>query len=90
MFNLGDRVKHLDTGNIGIVVGSGKRIVDRKCLTTVKVKIVSPNLSNKLTIKDLDSKWFLFPEDYRTLYPNPLSRHLVVKPIKRYDFSKSA
>ncbi len=90
MFNLGERVQHLDTGNIGIVVGYGKRIVDRQCLPTVKVKIISPDLSNKITIKDLDSKWLSTPEDYRFLYPNAVSRHLVIKPAKRYDLPRSA
>ena len=39
MFKIGDRVKQQDTGNIGIVVGYGHRIVNNKCLTTIRVKL---------------------------------------------------
>ena len=90
MFNLGERVKHLDTGNIGIVIGYGQRIVNNQCLETVKVRLLNSTTSQKITIKDLNCRWFPCPEDYRTLYPNPTSRHLLVKPIKRYDLAKSA
>lgn len=90
MFNLGDRVKHLDTGNIGIVVGYGKRIINNKCLATVKVKLLNSTSSKKRTINYLNSKWFPCPEDYRILHPNSLSKNLVVKPIKRCDLAKLA
>ena len=90
ILNLGDRVKHLDTGEIGIVVGYGKRIVNNKCLATVKVKLVNSTARKKATIKDLDSKWFPCPEDYRTLHPNPLAKDLIVKPVKRFDLVGSA
>ena len=91
MFNLGDRVKHLDTGNIGIVVGFGKRIVDRKCLEIAKVKLVQGTTLNKgTTVRDLYSKWLLCPEDYRVLVPNPLGKHLKLQPVKRYDLAQSA
>ena len=97
MFNLGDkpngmasqRVKHLDTGKIGIVIGFGKRVVDRKCLATVKVKLVDSTAKKKATIKDLDSKWFPCPEDYRISHSNPLAKHLSVKPAKRFALSRS-
>lgn len=89
MLNLGDRVKHLDTGEIGIVIGYGKRIVNRKCLATSKVKLINSETRKKATIKDIDSKWFLCPEDYRISYDNP-ARHLIIKPVKRFDLAKSA
>ena len=90
MFNLGDRVKHLDTGEIGIVIGYGKRIVNHKCLATLKVKLVDSTAKNKATIKDLDSKWFPCREDYKTPHSYPLAKHLIVKPAKRFTLSKSA
>ena len=90
MFNLGDRVKHIDTGNIGIVVGYGKRIVNNKCSTTVKVKLLNSTTSKKATIKDLDSKWFPCPKDYKTPHSNPLAKQLIVKPAKRFALSKLA
>ena len=90
MFNLGDRVKHLDTGKIGIVVGYGKRIEKNKCLATSKVKLVNSTVRKKATIKDLDSKWLPCPEDYRTSHSNPLAKQLIVKPAKRLSLSRSA
>ena len=85
MFNLGDRVKHLDTDEIGIVIGYGKRIVNNKCLATSRVKLVDSTTRKKATIKDLDDRWFPCPEDYRTSHFNPL-----VKPAKRFVLSRSA
>ena len=85
MFHLGDRVKHLDTDSIGIVIGFGKRIVNNKCLPTVKVKIISPESSKKNTIKDIQTQWLPCSEDYRVIYPNLNSRKLILAPIKRYD-----
>ena len=90
MLNLGDRVKHLDTGEIGIVIGYGKSIINNKCLATAKVKLVNSTVRKKTTVKDIDSKWFSCPEDYRISYPNPLARHLIVKPAKRFDLARSA
>lgn len=90
MFNLGDRVKHLDTGEIGIVIGFGKRIVDRKCLAIVKVKLVDSTAKKKAIIKDLDSKWFFCSKDYKTPHSNPLAKQLIVKPAKRFALSRSA
>lgn len=90
MYNLGDRVQHLNTGNTGIVIGYSKRIVDRQCLPTIKVRIISPCSQQKTTVKDLNSRWFFCPEDYRTINPNPLAKHLIIKPVKRYDLAKSA
>ena len=90
MFNLGDRVKHLNTSEIGIVVGYGKRIINNKCLATLKVKLVDSSNRKKATIKDLDSKWFPCSEDYRTSHFNPLAKHLIIKPAKRFTLSRSA
>ena len=90
MFNLGDRVKHLDTGEIGIVVGYGKRIVNNKCLAILKVELINSTARTKATIKDLDSKWFPCPKDYKTPHSNPLAKQLIVKPAKRFALSKSA
>ena len=90
MFNLGDRVKHIDTGNIGIVVGYGKRIVNNKCLAILKVKLVDSTARKKATIKDLDSKWFPCPENYKTSHSNTPTKHLIVKPAKRFTLSRSA
>ena len=90
MFNLGDRVKHSDTGEIGIVIGHGKRIVNNQCLATVKVKLVNSTARKKATIKDLDSQWFSCPLDYRTSHFNPLAKHLIIKPAKRFALYKSA
>lgn len=90
MFNLGDRVKHLDTSEIGIVIGFGKRIVDRKCLATIKVKLVNSTAKKKAIIKDLDSKWFFCPKDYKTLHSNSIAKQLIAKPAKRFTLSKLA
>ena len=81
MLNLGDRVKHQDTGNVGIVVGFGKRIVNHECLPTTKVKLISPE-SNKpiVTIKDLDINWLPCPEDFRVIYPDPLNKYRTFRP----------
>ena len=90
MLNLGDRVKHQVTGNIGIVVGLGKRIVNNKCLPTAKVKIVSPQSNRKTTVKDLNTKWRPCPQDLRTIYPNPLHKNVVLKPAAKQIFLKTA
>ena len=91
MFHFGDRVKHIETNEIGIVVGYGNRIVNNKCLETIKVKIISPLNRKKTSIKDLNSQWLLCPaEDYRILYPNPFLLDFSVKPVEQYEFAKSA
>ncbi|MEM8675935.1 MAG: hypothetical protein AAGF83_18990 [Cyanobacteria bacterium P01_G01_bin.67] len=82
MFNLGSRVKHKNTDDVGIVTGYGYRIVKNKCLKTLKVKIISPNQNRKKTLKDLDCQWLSCAEDYRLINPNPLARHLIAKPLK--------
>ncbi|MEM7591778.1 MAG: hypothetical protein AAF383_09725 [Cyanobacteria bacterium P01_A01_bin.83] len=87
MLNLGDkpdgiasqRVKHQETGNIGIVVGFGKRIINNKCLPTTKVKIVDSESERKTIVRDLDTKWMLFPQDFKAIYPEPLNKYRVHK-----------
>ena len=82
------RVKHLETNSI--VIGFGKRIVNNKCLPTVKVKIISSEPVKKTTFKDLQTQWLPCPEDHRVIYPNLESRKLILAPIKRYDRPKTA
>lgn len=89
MLNLGNRVKHLDTGEIGIVIGYGKRIINNKCSTTLKVRLIDRTARKKATIKDIDSKWFPYPEDYR-ISSHSLDRHLIIKPARRFDLARSA
>ena len=80
MLNLGDRVKHQNTGNIGIVVGFGKRIVNNKCLPTTKVKLIGSESQPKVTIKDLDINWLPWPEDFRVIHPDPLNKYRIFRP----------
>lgn len=89
MFNLGDRIKHIETGSIGIVIGFGKRIVKNKCLPTVKVKITSPQPSKKTTLKDLQTQWTPCSENHRAINPKLESRKLIA-PIARYNRPKIA
>ncbi|MEM8830037.1 MAG: hypothetical protein AAGE96_11870 [Cyanobacteria bacterium P01_G01_bin.19] len=81
MLNLGDCVKHQATGNIGIVVGFGKRIVNNKCLPTTKVKIISPKSNRKTTVKDLDTQWLPCPQDFRVIHPTNSSKKRVFRPV---------
>jgi hypothetical protein len=62
MFNLSDRVQHKLTGDVGVVVGYGHRIVDHQYITTVKVRLTRAN-SIKLMVEDLFSKWRFCQED---------------------------
>ena len=90
MFSLGDRVKHIETDNIGIVIGFGKRIVNNKCLSAVKVKITSPESSKKITVNDLQTQWLPCSEHYKAIHPNLNSKKLILAPVKRYDRPKVA
>ena len=90
MLNLGARVKHQETGNIGIVIGFGKRIVNNKCLSTAKVKIISPKSSNKNTVNDLDAKWLPCPQDFRVIYPNSPNKNRLFRPVVKQVRAKTA
>ncbi|MEM8830041.1 MAG: hypothetical protein AAGE96_11890 [Cyanobacteria bacterium P01_G01_bin.19] len=98
MFSLGDkpsgmasqRVKHIETDNIGIVIGFGKRIVNNKCLSAVKVKTISSESNKKITVKDLQTQWLPCSEDYKVIHPNLNGKKLILAPIKRYDRPKIA
>ena len=90
MFNLGERVKHLDTGSVGIVIGYGKRIVDKKCLEIAKVRLIDSTSNRGITVKDAYAKWLPYPEDYRISAPYLNAIHSNAKLIKRYDFARSA
>ena len=71
MFNLSDRVQHKQTGDVGIVVGYGYRLVDNNYWTTVKVKIISSN-STKTILEDLFSEWlFCKNKDDDLVYFSP-------------------
>lgn len=56
ILNIGDRVQHKQTGNVGIVVGYGYCCVDYIYWKTVKVKLIQSN-STKAIIEDLFSEW---------------------------------
>lgn len=80
MLNLGDRVKHQETGKTGIVVGFGKRIVNNKCLPTAKVETTDPKSNKKAIVKDLDTKWLPCPKDFKVMHPDPLNKYRIFKP----------
>ena len=63
MFKIGDRVKQQDTGNIGIVVGYGHRIVNNKCLTTIRVKLERSTSIKETMVIEPHSKWLLCQAD---------------------------
>lgn len=90
MLNLGDRVKHQETGNVGIVVGFGKRVVNNKCLSTAKVKIIDSKSHRKNTVNDLDTKWLPCPQDFRTVSPNSPSKNRILKPVVKQIRAKTA
>ena len=83
MFNLGDRVRHLDTGKIGLVVGFGRCIIQNKCLAIIKVKLLNSSSSQQLIVKDPDFKWISLPENNRVFQSSSISRSLLLKPIKK-------
>ena len=56
MFKLSDRVCHKQTGNVGIVIGYGHRMVNNVYLTTLKVQITN-STSRKEIIEALASDW---------------------------------
>lgn len=90
MFNLRDRVKHQETGDIGTVVGFGRRIVNNKCLRTIKVKIISPTLSEKRIVEGIDYKWLPCPkEDNKLPARDSLAHHSIKKPVKKYNLAES-
>ncbi|GAB4533978.1 MAG: hypothetical protein Tsb0014_19870 [Pleurocapsa sp.] len=77
MFNLSDRVQHKLTGDVGVVVGYGHRIVDRNYVITLKVRLIRAN-SIKLMVEDLFSKWRFFQEDDERLFRKDLEDYYSV------------
>ena len=60
MFNLSDRVRHKLTGDIGLVVGYGHKMVKNNYLTTIKVLITRSSLKDtsiRLILEDLWEQW---------------------------------
>ena len=89
VLNIGNRVKHKDTGNIGMVVDYGHRIVNNKCMDTVKVKLINSTSNKKSVVQDLDSQWLLCPKNERVASSNLRDRP-IVKPIKKLHLVLSA
>ena len=73
MFNISDRVQHKQTGDVGMVVGYGYRMVNNNYWTTIKVKSTDPT-SLKGIIEDLFNEWLLCQEDDNILTLSKLSR----------------
>ena len=90
VLTLGDRVQHKDTGNIGTVVDCGHRIVNNKCMDTVKVKLINSTSKKKSVLQDLDSQWLLCPKNDWVVSSNSCDRHPIVKPIKKRHLVPSA
>lgn len=88
MFKIGDRVKQQDTGNIGIVVGYGHRIVNNKCLTTIKVKLERSTSIKETMVIEPHSKWLLCQADSKTIHSASPARHSIEKPVKKYILPK--
>lgn len=58
MFNIGDRVIHKTTKNIGQVFGYGHRVIDGIYLPTLLVRVIEgTKLYPKGFIEDLSSEW---------------------------------
>ena len=75
MFDLGDRVQHKQTGDVGIVVGYGHRIVDNNYWTTIKVKLI-PSTSIQGIVEDLFSEWLFCHKQNDNLTLSQLNRSL--------------
>lgn len=89
VLTLGNRVKHKDTGDIGTVVDYGHRIVNNKCIDTVKVRLINSTSKKKSVVQDLDSQWLLCPKNDRVASLNSGDRP-IVKPIKKRQLVLSA
>lgn len=87
MFNIGDRVQHQDTGSIGIVAGYGHRIVNNKCLTTIKVKLERSKSIKETVVIEPDSKWLLARAERKTRRFNSPAIRSIEKPVKKYVLS---
>ncbi len=61
MFYLSDRVQHVKTGDIGIVVGYGFRLVNNDYLATVKVYITRSTNTTGM-VEDVFGKWLFCPK----------------------------
>lgn len=88
VLNIGNRVKHKDTGDIGKVVDYGHRIVNNKCMDTVKVKLINSS-NEKSVVQDLDSQWLLCPKNDKVASLDSCDRP-IVKPIKKRRLVLSA
>lgn len=63
MLNIGDRVKHIETGNIGRIVGYGyQKINDSYYLTTIKVELFVYS-SLKIIAEDVFESWQIWQSD---------------------------
>jgi hypothetical protein len=61
MPNIGDRVQHKKTNNIGTVVAYGHWIINDVYLTTIKVRL-SKEQGEKSIVEDVVSEWISLDE----------------------------
>jgi hypothetical protein len=62
MFNIGDRVQHKATGQIGTVIGYGHQIVNDFYLTTIIVRLLNPTETESI-VEDLYTDWLPWEND---------------------------
>lgn len=64
MFNIGDRVIHKTTGQVGKVFGYGHQMVDGAYLPTITVRILEEtNIHHSSFIEDLSCEWVQVDRD---------------------------
>jgi hypothetical protein len=62
MFNIGDRVQHKKTGEVGIVIGYGHQFINDFYFTTITVKLLNPTVTESI-VEDLYTQWCAWQND---------------------------
>ncbi|AFZ35613.1 hypothetical protein Sta7437_2061 [Stanieria cyanosphaera PCC 7437] len=62
MFNIGDRVRHKATGEVGTVIGYGHQFVNDFYLTTIIVRLLNSTVTESV-VEDLYTEWLGWQND---------------------------